>query len=1192
MITIIARNIIKHWSLGVTRVFAGCLFLICSSGVSEAGKPNITPAFSGSTLAEKLNQKLAGQNTTAKKTAKSVADVSIPDTLNQLENIRVKIKNHTGFRYKVSPAGTPSMIKAEDLTDATPTVNVKGAGKTATTSRDSSARDFLRSNRKALRLADPDSELELYKTTTDELGITRHRYQQRFNGIPVWGRELSVYENKSGAIHLFFGNYRPTSTIQDTIPTIPSNEAIQKVTTDLDIIPAKVTRQDAVLVLWHDENTHAEHLVWHVEVAADASIYWHYFVDAKDGTILNRYSGIMNGSAVSASGTDLRGNTRNFTAWQEQDGLYQMIDVTRPVDDGGIVSGKITVTDLQNNEVSKSILSDRGWDPAAVSIITNIYTVLDYFKSTHNLNGYSSSQQNIQVRINGSATSDGYPNNAFFDPQDYSINFGIGDGKESLNLADGLDVVAHEFTHGVVASTANLTYQNQSGALNESFADFFGAMVDRDDWTMGEDVYLPNRGVLRDMSNPHNSDGVLPAVMSEYYSGEGDNGGVHINSSIPNRAAWLVAEGLTIEGRGISIGKAKTEKIWYLALKNYLHPNDGFLEAKEALIQAAIDLYGDAAEAEAVRTAWDVVEVFEGMTGLSSSVIPTSTEALQGPDWLVTVSNGGIYLQTPSGTVGPINGVSARNTRPSVVVGNADTFIFYVDDVNYDLRTISISTFEDSLFDDSYYYWNIAIPPNGAKIAFTTKTQEPYIYVIDKKQLTETPYYLAFLTDGGTSIGNLLYADAISFDVTGRRIVFDAKSINSNDGVSTAYYNWSLGILDLDQGTITAPLPPQKQGIDLKNPVFATNNNYLIAFDRKDINNNEIVTYNLTAKPDNALGIVAAFGSTDLLYFSQLFFNGDDTAVIFKDPPVLGVSSIKSIPVTKTGDAWIGNQTAITTFSPSTGDYPFLFRNSERIIDSRISVSTAIVDFGTVTSGTSTKKTVTIQNSGNIDLTLRSIEFSNSGFSHNGTLGLLTRGSSMTIEITYLASLLGTKSALLTIYSNAESPNDRIVIPITVTVNMDIPATSYTVSSISGNGYTVNPATAQAVNSYQTTSFTVAATSGYAIASVTGCGGKLYGTTYITGAITADCTVSATAVAIGVSGTGETNGKTSQPTISDALKVLNSVVGITQLTSEERLRYDVAPLGSDGKPLGNGTLDGADVILIMRRCIGIGNWMW
>ena len=104
---------------------------------------------------------------------------------------------------------------------------------------------------------------------------------------------------------------------------------------------------------------------------------------------------------------------------------------------------------------------------------------------------------------------------------------------------------------------------------------------------------------------------------------------------------------------------------------------------------------------------------------------------------------------------------------------------------------------------------------------------------------------------------------------------------------------------------------------------------------------------------------------------------------------------------------------------------------------------------------------------------------------------------------------------------------------------------------------------------------------------VSGCDGSLSGITYTTGSITANCTVNVTAVARNAS---SGSGNTSPPTITDALKVLQSVVGLTTLNATEKIRYDVAPLSTNGIPLGNGSIDAADVILILRRSIGIGSW--
>ena len=144
-------------------------------------------------------------------------------------------------------------------------------------------------------------------------------------------------------------------------------------------------------------------------------------------------------------------------------------------------------------------------------------------------------------------------------------------------------------------------------------------------------------------------------------------------------------------------------------------------------------------------------------------------------------------------------------------------------------------------------------------------------------------------------------------------------------------------------------------------------------------------------------------------------------------------------------------------------------------------------------------------------------------------------------------------------------------------------AITFTVTPSSGTGSSMIPAIIQTVNSGATTSFTITPDSGYGILSVTGCNGALSGTTYTTGVITGNCAVAVTAIKRGGSiGT--------VPTISDALKTLQAFNGTITLTPEEIIRYDVAPVAVNGIPQGNSVIDVADVILILRRSIGIGSW--
>ena len=145
------------------------------------------------------------------------------------------------------------------------------------------------------------------------------------------------------------------------------------------------------------------------------------------------------------------------------------------------------------------------------------------------------------------------------------------------------------------------------------------------------------------------------------------------------------------------------------------------------------------------------------------------------------------------------------------------------------------------------------------------------------------------------------------------------------------------------------------------------------------------------------------------------------------------------------------------------------------------------------------------------------------------------------------------------------------------------PIASYTVTPVAVDNVTITPDHPQSVVEGLATTIAVISESGYG-AIVTGCGGALTGTTYTTGRITSDCDINVSTVRR----SGSTSG--SEPTVVDAIKAFRCANGLSSLTPEERIAYDVAPLGPTGSPVGNETLDVADVILILRRSIGIGSW--
>lgn len=208
-------------------------------------------------------------------------------------------------------------------------------------------------------------------------------------------------------------------------------------------------------------------------------------------------------------------------------------------------------------------------------------------------------------------------NNAFWTGD--QMCYGDGDGRIFIRFTKSLDVVGHELTHGVVSHTCNLEYKNESGALNEHLADVFGSLVKqwrrrqtvkKADWLIGADIMGPETSAksLRTFTEDkaYENDALLgtdpqPKHLKNKYKGTSDNGGVHINSGIPNHAFYLVAMELG--------GKAweKAGRIWYKAMLK-LTTTSQFTDMVETTAESAATLYGNGGlEYKAVAMAWKAV---------------------------------------------------------------------------------------------------------------------------------------------------------------------------------------------------------------------------------------------------------------------------------------------------------------------------------------------------------------------------------------------------------------------------------------------------------------------------------------------------------------------------------------------------------------------------------------------------------
>lgn len=264
----------------------------------------------------------------------------------------------------------------------------------------------------------------------------------------------------------------------------------------------------------------------------------------------------------------------------------------------------------------------RGWgepetgDQAVDDAYENSSTTHDFYRTVLGRDSIDDAGMELVSTVHYGAGYD----NAFW--QGSQMVYGDGSGQifQVGALAGSLDVAAHELAHGVTEFTAGLRYSKQSGALNESWSDVFGSMVkqyslgqsaDEADWLIGAGTLVPSLGqALRSMSAPGTAyaGDRQPGHMDGYVdlpddnNPANDNGGVHINSGIPNHAFYLAATALG--GHAWEVAG----KIWYAALTERLQHSTDFSEAAQATVDVAAQMFGSSEQA-AVHDAWKAVGV-------------------------------------------------------------------------------------------------------------------------------------------------------------------------------------------------------------------------------------------------------------------------------------------------------------------------------------------------------------------------------------------------------------------------------------------------------------------------------------------------------------------------------------------------------------------------------------------------------
>lgn len=720
---------------------------------------------------------------------------------------------------------------------------------------------FHNSIKQTTKLSEPSKQLKITGTHTDNLGITHIKAQQYFKGIKVYGAESFVHIGSKKDI--FNGYIYDLADTISTTPNILKAEALQIVNSDLatkTVVKELSVKQKDILEY---DTPQINLIIYENKVAYEILLRpnfiqeWKYFIDAQSGAIINEFNKTHSDGPTTATAYDLNNVLRTIDTYLES-GNYILINTAESMYNATSNEGYIMTLDANNTstvDLDYNLITsvNNTWsNKTAVSAHFSTTTTYDYFENTFGRNSINGQGGNIISFINVANEDGSSMESAFWNGK--AAFYGNG-GSSFYPFAGALDVIAHELGHGVVSNTANLEYYAQSGAINETFADIFGAMVDRADWLIGEDIVKTSQP-MRSMSDPHNNgtdvfDGWQPKHMSEFVSGSildnfknRDNEGVHINSGIGNYAYYLYATSIT---------KEKAEQVFYRALTNYLTSKSQFIDLRIAVIQAAKDLYGDSStEVVEAGNAFDAVGIYDEESIDYAQDYPVNP----GQDYLLTydvdVTNSNtLYRSSITGT--DFYALSDTATKGSVSVSDdGSEAVFVATDDKIKVISTDPNDIQEFYLSDEAFFDNVAISKDGNRLAAISTEIDTAIYVYDfiSDQWSKFSLYNPTTSHSGTDAGGVLFADAIEFDHTGEYLIYDAfNKLNTSTADAISYWDigfikvWDNGTNDFGDGTINKLYGSLPENVSIGNPTFSKNSPYIIAFDYLDSVRNEYAIF-------------------------------------------------------------------------------------------------------------------------------------------------------------------------------------------------------------------------------------------------------------------------------------------------------------------------------------------------------------
>jgi len=662
-------------------------------------------------------------------------------------------------------------------------VRAPSGGVSASAAGNLGALGFVNMYASAFGLSDPANELteQSVKTYGNE---TVTRYQQVYQGVPVFGGALAVTTDANGALAAMAGKISKGLSV-DVAPTVTPDQAIsaaQAVTLKTYMETYKLKAENLsfstpVLQVYDEkmftDPTLGAQLVWKVDATATngAPVHEVVLVNAQVGIVAAHYNkidaqwNIPPATAVakkqlpSSNVTAMVGGTPLWSIWS---------------------AGNVSLTDAQLTTLVAGAagcadgIGALCTDWQASDAKTYALDVYNFYWIHHARDSIDGAGMRLKSVVSYCSVYACPYYNAFWD----GAKMVYGD----FMAVD--DVAAHELTHGVTENTSGLIYMFQSGAINESLSDVWGELVDLSNlhdyygndttlrWLVGEDIRGPAYA-FRSMKNPPLKGDPDRMGSAYYYKGVLDNGGVHTNSGVNNKAAYLMTDGGTFNGRVITgLGINKVAAIYYRAQTVYLVPSSDYLSLYYALNGSCTDLIGGAegitiTDCAQVTKATQAVQMNIRPAAINGTVVtscpagysygtPLLTDNLEGgtgnwtfnavdnfsspiaTSWQTTTSTtNSMNTTTALYAPGPsmiINGVfgdgaqeSATLTTPVVLPAGQKIFLtfehqYLLEPYNYDGAILEYSVNGGSTWVDARYLFNAGTNYNGVIRSYTGDT--------------------------------------------------------------------------------------------------------------------------------------------------------------------------------------------------------------------------------------------------------------------------------------------------------------------------------------------------------------------------------------------------------------------------------------------------------------------------------------